>query len=297
MKKQGLLCDFEGGLLSNVEPLVEEIRQFLADNHSVILSDFECYMLGKLINLDSFRNLVEFSYFYKKGFFNGEVDASHLIMEVLGDQAMHTFVFSQKSDFPIIKRKSDFDDLWNKYTLPPIELSIKKSLQDKTLDLLNILENDKKGHDIDELTQTLKLTMENMKEIVDALAKVGYIENVGHIVKVSENPPQEICFESEELKKKMEEFMAEEKYFQRTGRFKSGGIYENMYKQGQLAIDGKKIKQWAFPIPSRLFIRELMEKLCKLSSTYCLFQKLEDGKVSRLYDAWRSKKVRFSTPP
>ena len=291
MKKKGLLRDSQGGgYLSNVEPLVKEISQVLTENNDIVLSDLECYMIGKILDEDSFRNLVEFSYYHKKSFFKGEVDATHEIMEVLGDHAMHTFALSD--NFPTIRGKSEFDALWNENTALTVEpISIKDKLRDKIPELLTTLENDKKWHDARQLAQALDLAEEDMKEITAALIQSSFIETEGNKVRIKENSPQELMFLDEESQKRIEQFSAEENYFKRTGKLKPGGIYEQMYRQGQLDVDGKKIKQWAFPIHSNLLPKTLIEKLCKLSSTYHLFQTLRDGKISRLYAMWSNKKL------
>ena len=57
MKKQGYIRALEDGILSNTDPLVEEIKSFLKDNHDITLSDLEFYMVSKILDVEPFRNL------------------------------------------------------------------------------------------------------------------------------------------------------------------------------------------------------------------------------------------------
>ena len=215
-------------------------------------------------------------------------------MEVLGDYAMSTHVFSNESQSILIKRKSEFDALWKKYTTPCEPVSIESRLGDKIIDLLNALNNDTEWQDLQHVTNTLTLPEEDIAKIIQCLTKAGHIMIDGNRIKANENSSREIALDwDEELQKRTEVFTAEHNYFIRNGNLKPGGIFEKMYLEGQLAIDGKKIKLWSFPIPSDLLPRTLIEKLYRLSSTYYLFKRLEDRKVSWLYEAWNSKKAKY----
>jgi hypothetical protein len=220
--KEGAIFKTKEGYISNVEPLINEICRTLFDR-GVELSDLESYMVIKLLGHEAFRNLVEFSYYYQKGFFTREIDAAHEIMEVLGHHALLSSVYDSDGNAKI-KTQAEFDALWN-------ESGVSR-----------------------------------------------------------EFTPEEIE-ESPEIRQRINAFKEEDEIFQRTGHFKKGGIYEALEKQGRLAREGKKVKEWAFPIP-KIFPQTLTDKLCKLSSSYDLFQKVLSGRNAQLFELWLSKKAK-----
>lgn len=114
LKTDGILRETEEGFISSAEPLLNEIARTLKEDHNISLSELERYMTSKILDEEPFRALVEFSHFYKKDFFKGEVDAAHELMEILGDHVMYMRVFPREMEFPKIKTQSDFDALWNK---------------------------------------------------------------------------------------------------------------------------------------------------------------------------------------
>lgn len=114
LKTEGFIRETKEGVISVVKPLLNEISSTLKEDHNLSLSELEHYMTSKILDEEPFRALVEFSHFYKKDFFKGEVDAAHEIMEVLGDHLMYVRVFVKDLEFPKIKTRSDFDTLWDK---------------------------------------------------------------------------------------------------------------------------------------------------------------------------------------
>jgi len=230
LKAEGIIRETEEGFISDVDPLLNEIARTLKEDHNVSLSEFERYMTCKILDEEPFRALVEFSHFYKKDFFKGEVDAAHELMEILGDHVMYMQVFPREKEFPKIKTQSDFDALWNKQA---IELAI---------------------------------------------------------------APEEMDSLDEASREEMKALIAEEEYFKKTGKLKPGGIYEQAQEHGKLVVDGKRVKKWVFPIHSGLLPKTLIEKLCDLSSTYCLFQEFLAGKKSRLYWSSGDRKLKFFNP-
>jgi sRNA-binding carbon storage regulator CsrA len=293
LKTDGVLRETKDGYVSEVGPLIGEIRETLKRDHGAELSELECYMVSKLIDDWPFRNLVEFSYFYRKGFFQGEVDAARQVMDVLGDHMMHSIVFMDK--FSQIKSKADFDALWNDDP-GSIPLAIRNELHDKVPVLLTLLESEKSWHDLGQLARSLGLLDHDAKEIIDALSQSTFVEVKGNKVRIGANPPEELSFFTEESQKKIDAMHEEDDYFKRTGKLKPGGIYEQEYRQNRLAIDGKKIKQWAFPINSCCLPKNLVEKLCNLSSTYHLFKEVTSEKNSYLFAEWNNKRLRVFRP-
>jgi DNA-binding PadR family transcriptional regulator len=97
---------------------------------------------------------------------------------------------------------------------------------------------------------------------------------------------------SPELKAKATAFNDEEAYFKKTGAFKKGGIYEQLERQGRLVREGKKIKDWSFPLPMSIIPQELKDKLCTLSATYDLFQKVSTGRNIKLFTLFLEKKAK-----
>jgi len=281
----------EEGYISLSEPVLHNIEWFFFDRN-IDFSELESYMLGKVLDDEYFRRQVERSFFYQKNFFKSDVDAIRQITEVLGIEAMYASIFDVgKQD---VKFKKEFDAFWDEYKNPlTVEpLSIKDKLQDETLELLNVLENDRDWHDTGHLAQTLDLTAEDMKEIVDALTKSRFIEAYGSKIRIGERSPDQLSFWPEEAQKKFEQFRVEDDYFQKTGQFLKDGIYERDEQAGRLARDGKTLKFWGGPTTIGLLPRDLIEKLCNLSSAYNLFQRVLSGPNKHLFELWRDKKAR-----
>jgi hypothetical protein len=110
----------DGGLRGMILEKTEKGYCSLTPSPSSILldlSELECHMLDKVLDSDYFRSQVERSFFYKKDFFKGDVDALRQITEVLGLEAIFAYVYSSKKFEHDFKTKEEFDNHWNKYVV------------------------------------------------------------------------------------------------------------------------------------------------------------------------------------
>jgi hypothetical protein len=106
----------------------------------------------------------------------------------------------------------------------------------------------------------------------------------------AENIIPQIDYEDSHTKKFFENRRLEEDFFNKHGSFIEGGWYEDLEKNRIIARVGKKIKHWrgdpdyVFFLPS-----SLVKKLCRLSSTYDLFQRASSNS---LLEPWLKKEKR-----
>lgn len=109
--EMGALKKTEKGYISLSEGTLNSITQIFVDNN-VELSELECYMLGKVLDSGQFRNLIERSFFYQKGFFTNDVDAIRQITEFLGLTAFWMYLFKVDHKYSF-QTKKEFDEHWN----------------------------------------------------------------------------------------------------------------------------------------------------------------------------------------
>jgi hypothetical protein len=119
LEEKGAISKTEGGYLSSVIPLLDEIEKTLRNKHNIELSDFDKHVVYKILDSPEFRSYVEDA--NSNIPLDQDIDSAWVIMSTLGMLATGMLISIElvKSvekkpyKIPEVKTKQEFDKLWD----------------------------------------------------------------------------------------------------------------------------------------------------------------------------------------
>jgi len=113
LEKKGTITKTQKGILSKVEPLLLEIEKMYPENQQFALTEFEKYILLKVLDSKEFRSILK-EKVVPKIKLQQDVDAARIILETLGMITSQALLAIKMTNYdePEPKTKKEFDKLW-----------------------------------------------------------------------------------------------------------------------------------------------------------------------------------------